>query len=61
MAADPKTTNPHRRNELIGVIGETIMDGYEQHPPFPTMPSSVAWKVAHEIAERLEANGVKLA
>jgi hypothetical protein len=57
----PETTNAGRRSELVGAIGEAIMDGCEQHPPFPAMPSSVAWEVAREIAKRLESVGVKLA
>lgn len=47
-----------RRNMIVGTIGETIMDGYEQHPPFPTMPAEVAWRVADEIMLRLEKLGV---
>lgn len=49
------------RNEIVGVIGEAIMDGCQQHYPFPAMSSSVAWLMAEEIAARLELNGVKLA
>ncbi len=47
-------SNPNRRNELIGVIGEAIMDGFEELPPFPSMDASVAWQMADEIVARLE-------
>lgn len=46
------------RNQLVGAIGEAIMDGHEQFPPFPTMPAELAWRVAEEILQRLESLGV---
>ncbi len=58
MSIDPKPTLT--RNEIVGLIGEAVMDGCEQHPPFPAMPSYVAWIMAREIATRLEQIGIKL-
>ena len=48
---------PHRwtRDEVTWTIGATIIDASQQFPPFPLVPSELAWSVAEEICARLRA------
>jgi hypothetical protein len=41
------------RDEIIGTIGEAILDARGQFPPFPAVRPELAWVVAEEIYARL--------
>ena len=43
------------RDEIIAAIGASIIDASRQFPPFPMVPSALAYSVAEEIYARLRA------